>query len=69
MYLSELLELGGLDPKAKVKMVPHPDGRHDLYELMTSGLIEFLNGERFSQQARLEKALLNHLAGVARGSF
>ena len=41
MYVNELLELRGLDPKAKVKMVRHRDHRLDVVELMHSGLIEF----------------------------
>ena len=41
MYINELLELRGLDPKAKVKMVRHQNHRLDVDELMYSGLIEF----------------------------
>ena len=36
----ELLKLRGLDEHAKIKLVRHQDKRHDLYELVTSGLIE-----------------------------
>lgn len=40
MNIVELLTLRGLDEHAKVKLVRHQDSRHDLYELVTSGLIE-----------------------------
>lgn len=41
MNIRELLQMRGLDPKAKVKMVRHQDSRCDVEELMNTGLIEF----------------------------
>ena len=40
MDIVELLKLRGLNEQAKTKLVRHQDNRYDLYELVTSGLIE-----------------------------
>jgi hypothetical protein len=34
MYVSELIELRGLDPKAKVKLVRHLDTKRNVDELL-----------------------------------
>ncbi len=40
MEIIELLQLRGLDTRARIKMIRHQDQRYDLYNLMTTGHFE-----------------------------